>query len=189
MPDSPDIPTVVPTLHYANYGTDGLPPYVAEAEALIDLRSPPKAIRKHFRDSDHAVRYFARSMQYRFALAKLGHTCASCGVHNCATITAADWRVEFPRKLMEWKVSGRACVAVFRTHHVLCTRCHADWIRRCRRRVLGQWIGLPLMGIAGGALGYWKEAVYKTLFKSTGWLAFTMPTILLFGAGFVDNHD
>jgi hypothetical protein len=120
-----------PILPYATPGDAGVPDHYAPVEEMIDRRCRPKDIRIHFRKTAHAVEYFAKSMERRFSVERLGHVCDICG-NVCDTFAAMNWSVEMPRKKLEVSLDSAPRRDLV-THHALCEKCHGQWSGRMKR--------------------------------------------------------
>jgi hypothetical protein len=165
-PDNP--PPAV--LDYATYDADGLPPFVAEAEALIEARAKPKKIRKFFRSSNHAVRYFAKSMRRRYPLQGRSLNCQMCGVPSMY-VTAAGWRVEMPLKATELRLPQSSESETFNTFHTLCPRCYAVWAKRPRLKSRIAGIMALISTLAAIAMFTWRWWVAAVTRRSNEWVA------------------
>ena len=135
-PDNPPPPEV---LDYATLDADGLPPFVAEAEALIDAKEKPGKLRRYFVSSALALKYFVKSMQRRHAFASLKGRCECCGASPCPTYVSADWWATIALKSHEWLKFRSPPAARFRTSYVLCEACHIEWVRLKRRQRTVEW--------------------------------------------------
>ena len=136
-----------PVLAYATKDADGLPEWVAEAEALIERRCRPRAIRKSFRNADQAVKYFAKSMRRRFGPDSLGPRCAACGREPASRALQVAWLASCPPRFLEFRVSEKEINAKCETLHALCESCLSDWGRRLTsysipRRWLARGMGI-----------------------------------------------
>ncbi|CAN5528840.1 hypothetical protein BH10PLA1_BH10PLA1_04450 [soil metagenome] len=134
MPDPENIPLAAAVLDYATYDADGLPPWVAEAEALIDVRAKPKKLRKFFRNADQAARYFAKSMRRRFAIDRLGDHCVACDAPYCRTAAGVEWIVRMPLKWSEFRLSRKLVEQTFVAYHPMCADCFTPW-RKTHARI------------------------------------------------------
>jgi len=176
MPDeNRDIPIASAVLDYATYDADGLPPWVAPAEELIAARAKPKTIRKFFRKTEEAVKYFAKSMRRRFSLANVGDDCVACGTSPCPTVVGVQWMVRMPLKWKQIKLSNDQPRAKFVTHHAMCPACLERWSRSLARiktarmaQNIAQWtifaliILLPRALPRNGAASAWRAVLWPT---------------------------
>ena len=152
-----------PVLDYATKDADGLPAWHADAEAVIDQRRRPRAIRRFFRTADEAVRYFAKSMRRRFGPDALGARCASCDVEPAPFALQVAWSATCPPRFLEFRVSEKQIAASFETLHALCEPCLVDWGKRLTgysfsRRWLSRGIGVLTVLFIGLLLLGWVPA-------------------------------
>jgi len=143
----PNIPEAKAVLSYATPDADGLPEFVPEAEALIDAGKRPKALRKLFKKTRDAVRYFAKSMTRRFDQSHLTKTCVSCGAPDPTMVVQLQWTARAPLKNLEIGISDNAAAFPFTTMHSICPTCMHDWTRRLfRYNWLRRAFGYSLFG-------------------------------------------
>ncbi|CAN5528892.1 hypothetical protein BH10PLA1_BH10PLA1_04460 [soil metagenome] len=156
-------------LDYATYDADGLPPWVAEAEALIDARARPRAIRKCFNKSDLALKYFAKSMRRRFGIAQLGGACVGCRLDNCSTAARLKWHIQMPLEAMRLRMSAQPQQAEFLTYHTLCSTCAMHWDRSLRRMRITSF-AITLLRIAAIAAIFFGGTVLAKFRISSGYI-------------------
>lgn len=168
------MPDEAPILPYATPGDAGVPEHYGPVEEMLDRRCRPKDIRVHFRKTAHAVEYFAKSMERRFSVDRLGHVCDVCG-NVCDTFAAMNWSIEMPRKKLEVSLDS-APKRDLVTHHALCEQCHGRWLGWMKRL---NWV--RLVGCLAIVAGLIWLLIVRRWYDGPALTIVLAPCVLLFG--------
>ena len=131
-----------PVLSYATPQADGLPDWHGEAEHMIRLGKSPNDLRRYFDKTEHAVRYFVKSVRRRFSAAQAGNRCIACGAEANTFWVVCTWQVEARVRAFEFSVSQSTIRREVATCHAVCDRCARRWLVRPwmdRVLVVGHW--------------------------------------------------
>jgi hypothetical protein len=182
MNDPETIPIASAVLDYATFDADGLPPWVAEAEARIQQRAKPTSIRPFFRNADQAVKYFAKSMRRRFGLQQIGDVCTACGASHCATAVSAEWKVRIRDKFTTFRLTNKPPEKTFLIYHAICADCFTRWNRSLLRRdrIRKTLVALRWVAIASiwAAIVVGARVRVRTSFPAESWLWLTYFIII-----------
>lgn len=170
-----------PTLGYATPDADGLPPWVPEAEELIEKGAPAKKITKYFRKSDDAVKYYIKSMHRRYGPDSLTNTCVLCGQEARDQAIQLEWRVRMPARFMEFRLNDSGPNGTFNTMHSICPSCLVDLLKRtgflARTRMALSWLSVFAW------LAFLALSVLSRAFRAR--FNWNFPAILAFLGGYL----
>jgi len=145
-----DPPPSAPVLDYRpNSVLLEAPAWVDQAEILIASGASPDKIGRHFRTNDIACRYFAMSMNRRFAMDHLQLSCIECE-KACATYVAVGWHAVM-RPGSFW--SRASASADYVTYHPICADCFGRWFTSAEAHRKQQERLVPLLFL--GMLAAW----------------------------------
>jgi len=182
MDELVDIPLAPAVLDYATYDADGVPPYVPEAEELIESRANPKKIRKYFSDADQAVKYIAKSMRRRFPLVAAGTNCSGCHA-ECDTVAMTEWIVLMRDKWTSFRLRRQRPHAKFVTYHCLCVSCCSRWGASLKRMQIAsaifvrhRWAWIIAIVIASNLIGH--KSILSTWLFPIFWMFYMLMLVI-----------
>lgn len=147
-PESEQKPQI---LGYAPPRTSNAPVRSSELDAMVFAGASPATIQTYFKRTHEAVKFYADCKVRQFALNALDRFCVDCGSQAGRNAVQLRWVVTLNIRSGEFAVSSAPRTQKFNTHHALCEKCEAEWVKRLQF----EWLKDHMLSGGMVLAGFW----------------------------------